>query len=583
MKRMITAALSALCVAALAMPVSAHDDVEAENGGLEVEAYPQLADVGELVTVEAEFEAEEADEDDTAEDDTTGDEANGDANGDQANGDQANGDQANGGANADGSASGTAPTAGLAQDEGTPEDDATQQDDAAAPVTFTIDFGDGSGVQPMQLDSDTSSDSSTSCDTGETDQSSDSNTGDEPNSDSSGDPQPPVTNPDNDDSSNDPSGSGGSSDSSTDAGNETCDSDSSTDTTIESEATATHTYAAEGDFVVTVTATPQGGEPVSASLTIHVGGGSARLDGDDREETAVAISREGWDDGDASAVVLSRADAFADALSAAGLAATVDGPVLLTNSAELPAEVIDEIHRLLGGEGVVYLLGGVNAISQAVEDALTALGYEIVRIAGADRIDTSLQIAEQILAAGGDLDEVVLASAANFPDALAGAAHAADDELPVLLTGPEGLDQRVRDFLASLEDGVEDGVEVLVVGGPGAISEQVVADIQALGLEVERLFGESRFDTSAAIAERLFDDATAAVLATGANFPDALAGASHAGLNQAPILLVGDTLPDSVRAYLEDRAGQITELFVLGGPGAVSPEVLAEAEAALGL
>lgn len=554
MRRITMAFGLALATALALMPAAAaHDDIEAEAEGLEIEAYPAVVDLGELVTVEAEYEAEEPDDDATDDEDEAND-ADADATVDDS-------------------------------DDESAEDENDEADKAQA-VAFTVDWGDGSGVQPMEHEQDSSRDNSINCPEGSTDSSDDQNTGDRAGSDSSTDETAPSSTPDEDpsrDSSSDPSGGGGSSDTSGDASDDRCGTDSSEDQTIEAEAFATHAYDADGDYVVTVTATPEGGEPVSASVTVHVGDGSARLDGDDRVETSVRIAREGWDDGDAAAVVLARADAFADALAAAGLSAAVDGPVLLTSSAEIPQAVIDEIDRLLGGAGTVYLLGGTAALSPDVEAALTELGHDVIRIAGADRVETALLIAEEILAAGGDLDEIVLASATNFPDALAGAAHAADDELPVLLTGPDRLDPRVAELLTELEDGVEDGVEVLVVGGPGALSEQVVADISALGLEVERLFGEDRFATAAAIAERLFDDATVVVLTTGANFPDALAGASHAGLNGAPILLVGDTLPEPVREYLDDRAGQIAILYVLGGDAAVSPAVLAEAEEILGL
>lgn len=178
-----------------------------------------------------------------------------------------------------------------------------------------------------------------------------------------------------------------------------------------------------------------------------------------------------------------------------------------------------------------------------------------------------------------EIHEIVLASATNFPDALAGAAYAATTDAPVLLTAPTGLDPRVRDFIAALGD----GVEVHVAGGTAAVSDAVLAELASLGVRVERLSGDDRYDTAVEIAEALFPAPTAVALATGLNFPDALAGAAAAGRRDAPVVLVGDELPDSVRDYLKRNASTVKAVYVLGGEGVVSPEVMAEVQAILGL
>lgn len=87
---------------------------------------------------------------------------------------------------------------------------------------------------------------------------------------------------------------------------------------------------------------------------------------------------------------------------------------------------------------------------------------------------------------------------------------------------------------------------------------------------VRRLSGTSRFATAAAVADDVFSDGAPAVfLATGANFPDALAGGPPAGLAGGPLLLVNaDCAPtetiDAVDRLAPDR------LVVLGGPPVVS-------------
>lgn len=352
------------------------------------------------------------------------------------------------------------------------------------------------------------------------------------------------------------------------------------DDEFEAEAAASHPYGTAGTYAVTVTATPDVGDPVTVSLLIHVGTGSARVAGDDRLGTAVDISRDSFpEDGTAAAVLLARADHYADALAAASLALIEDAPVLLTHTGSLPVDVLDEIDRAMVDGGTVYLLGGEQALSADVATGLEQRGHPVVRVAGDDRIATALELARFLAAAGVEIDEVVVASAANFPDALAAAAFAASVEAPVLLTGPEALDGRVADFLTA-HDSIE---EVLVAGGTAAVSSTVEEQLVALGLEVERFAGDDRYETAVEIAERLFPDATTVLIATGASFADALAGAAQAGRLDAPVLLVADHLPDDVRDYLEDRAGTITAVYTLGGPAAVPQTVADEVNTILGL
>jgi putative cell wall-binding protein len=89
-----------------------------------------------------------------------------------------------------------------------------------------------------------------------------------------------------------------------------------------------------------------------------------------------------------------------------------------------------------------------------------------------------------------------------------------------------------------------------------------------------RLYGQDRFGTAAAIAEAAFPNgASTAVVATGLNFPDALAGSYLAGVLDAPILLVQthDPVPQSTLQALS--ALKVKNVVILGGPAAVGTDV----------
>jgi putative cell wall-binding protein len=300
-------------------------------------------------------------------------------------------------------------------------------------------------------------------------------------------------------------------------------------------ALAHHTYEAEGEYPVTVTATPLEGEPTTIELVAQVGSGAARLDGDDRISTAVAISGDNFADGAADAVVLARADAFADALAASTLAYVSGAPVLLTGSDELPEIVADEIFRVLADGGTVFVLGGEAAISAEVEEVLAG-DYQVTRLAEGDRIGTALAVAQHVIDLGATVDQVVVASAGDFPDALAGAAYAAADGGLILLTGSDELDERVATMLTDL------AVPVVVAGGETAVSADVLAQIGDIvgAANVQRIAGDSRFDTAVQLAQAGYDGGDTVILATGTNYPDVLAGAVYEATLDTVVALGGE-------------------------------------------
>ena len=89
---------------------------------------------------------------------------------------------------------------------------------------------------------------------------------------------------------------------------------------------------------------------------------------------------------------------------------------------------------------------------------------------------------------------------------------------------------------------------------------------------VTRLAGQSRVDTALAIAKAEYPrKVTIVILATADNFPDALAGSVYASNQQAPIILVGGSLPDQVINYL--RTKKLSEATIFGGEAVVSQDV----------
>lgn len=113
-----------------------------------------------------------------------------------------------------------------------------------------------------------------------------------------------------------------------------------------------------------------------------------------------------------------------------------------------------------------------------------------------------------------------------------------------------------------------------------AFPDNQVAESAGDGFVLERVAGPDRIATAVAASEIAFPSgATDVVIARADDFPDALAGNYLAGQLGAPILLSGRAdVPDAVVAEIV-RLGA-SRANVLGGAGAIGPEVVRELEAA---
>ncbi|WP_380171205.1 cell wall-binding repeat-containing protein [Kineococcus sp. DHX-1] len=192
------------------------------------------------------------------------------------------------------------------------------------------------------------------------------------------------------------------------------------------------------------------------------------------------------------------------------------------------------------------------------------------RLAGNDRYETAAAVSQAF--EGAQYAPVFLATGENFPDALAAAAAAGADQSRVLLTGRYTLPAAT---LAELK--AREPLGVYIVGGTSSVSAEVETSLERLGYSTLRLSGEDRYDTSAVVAQILFDDPDTVFLATGENYPDALSGAAAAGSIGAPVLLVRpNSLPEPIRAALTDEFLPLkpSRFIVLGDEKAVSGAVL---------
>lgn len=162
----------------------------------------------------------------------------------------------------------------------------------------------------------------------------------------------------------------------------------------------------------------------------------------------------------------------------------------------------------------------------------------------------------------GTADAAIIARSDDFADALAAVPFAEAENAALLLTG-QVLDARV---LSEVDRAVSDTGTVYIVGGTGALPASVDAAIKATGRTFVRISGADRYDTAALVAQKV-GNPTAILLASGRDFPDALAGGTAAAKAGGVLLLTnGSTMPDESAQYLAEHA--TAPVYALGGPAA---------------
>ncbi len=305
-------------------------------------------------------------------------------------------------------------------------------------------------------------------------------------------------------------------------------------------------------------------EPRSSAAAAATG--VQRLAGADRFETAVKISKANFAPG-VNVVLIANGMTFPDALSGAPVAGATGAPILLVTAGAIPASVKAELKRL--APSFIAVLGGTGAVGSKVYSQLKgyATSGEILRLAGADRYQTSGVIAKEVF---GDMSSTVyIANGTTFPDALAAGPAAGLNGAPLLLVQSNKIPDPIKARLAAI-----DPSDIVVMGGTGAVSDSVVTQLRKYTPNVHRIAGADRYGTAAMMSSIFWQDVPTPTvyISSGLQFPDALAVAPVAAGEDGPLLLVQpNAIPQSVKDELRVRKPQ--RIVIVGGTGAVNTAV----------
>ncbi len=207
------------------------------------------------------------------------------------------------------------------------------------------------------------------------------------------------------------------------------------------------------------------------------------------------------------------------------------------------------------------------------DEALVA--GEVVRLAGSNRWNTALKVADE-MKANLDVekfDAIIIASGNGFADALAGSYLSTVKNAPILLSWGNGgkFEYLDTDNIDYIKANLAEGGTVYLLGGTSAVPELYEDELS--DYEVVRLGGKDRFETNLMILEEAgVADGSEVLVCTSTNFADSLS-ASATGL---PILLVFNEKGILYGEQPEYLAGLENCTFtVIGGESAVSEELAA--------
>ncbi|MGJ9401671.1 peroxidase family protein [Arthrobacter sp. KK5.5] len=207
-------------------------------------------------------------------------------------------------------------------------------------------------------------------------------------------------------------------------------------------------------------------------------------------------------------------------------------------------------------------------VMNRVDGSLREIGATATRLAGTADYSDAVAISRRAFPDGAPV--VYISRDDDYADAMTAATAAKADGAPLLMVPTSGtIPTDVDAELRRLAPG-----EIVVVGGPLAVSEQVFGDLGGYAATVTRVAGDTRFGTAVAISNRDHptDDVSKVYLTTAFNFPDALTTGSVAARDANPVLLTNvGSMPQTTINELTRLAP--SEIVIMGGPLAVDPAV----------
>lgn len=200
----------------------------------------------------------------------------------------------------------------------------------------------------------------------------------------------------------------------------------------------------------------------------------------------------------------------------------------------------------------------------------TIKNYSTLRIGGLNRYETSINISKKLFK--NNLNNVILASATNFPDALSGSVLSAKYDAPILLVDMDLGNN--TETLSYIKSNLNSKGKIFLLGGTSVVPENIISTLKSWGFNnFERLGGLDRYDTNLLINNKLtINKGSNIIVANSKNFADSLSISGIAGSEQMPIYLTDANYMES-KTLDAIKAASPSTIYIIGGNSAISPAI----------
>ncbi len=309
-------------------------------------------------------------------------------------------------------------------------------------------------------------------------------------------------------------------------------------------------------------------EPNDGFTKSSYGYNMKRLDGSDRFDTAISVSNEfkrlsDKNNEKVENIVLASAFDYPDSLASAPLSKIYNAPLLLTEKDKLNSKTEAQLKKLKIKK--VFIVGGIGVVSQNVENKLKSMEITVERLAGENRYQTSLKIANKVLDyrlanapiefTGYKYRSIFLVDGYRYTDALTLAGMSGRNDTPIVLlpsnedlkpSDVKGLNELINKATEG-ENGKEIATEKLGIywflpyfnknffnGVPNCIMRNANENKYMANLSIN-------------FVNQSILDSNNVMIATGENFPDALAGGALAAKLNMPVVFSGENLKETYK------------------------------------
>lgn len=180
-----------------------------------------------------------------------------------------------------------------------------------------------------------------------------------------------------------------------------------------------------------------------------------------------------------------------DGLSASGLVGATNGMLVTTDLNKSASDLLNyDLYEFKNLPKKVYIIGGTNVINPVVDGEFKKKGFDVKRIQGKNRIETSYNIAKEIKLIKGNINEMAVTKAYNGEaDAVSISSEAIRRKMPIILTDGSKLP-------SNSPLGVEVN-KIYAIGGTAVIKDSLIKQLNA-----ERIGGKDRYETNAKVIKR---------------------------------------------------------------------------------